>query len=64
MKFYAASTAAYTLGHIFSFGVLLDLPQELNRFRFIARLTRVLGWDDHLDLYRNHKLQSELAAFA
>src|SRR5579859_5018432 len=43
-------------GHFSSLGVLLDLPQELNRFRFVARLTRVIDRDDHLDLYRNHIL--------
>jgi hypothetical protein len=43
-------------GHIFPLGALLDLPKELNGFRFVARLARVIDRDDHLDLHRNHIL--------
>src|SRR5271157_2201940 len=43
-------------GHVSPLGVLLDLSEELYRFRFVARLTRVIDRDDHLDFYRNHIL--------
>jgi hypothetical protein len=42
--------------HVSPFGVFCDFAQKLNCFRFVARLTRVIDWDDHLDFYRNHKL--------
>ena len=43
-------------GQVTLLGVLLDLPQELNGFRFVAWLARVIDRNDHLDLNRNHIL--------
>jgi hypothetical protein len=37
-------------GHVSSFGMLLDLSKELNRFRFITRFARIVSRDDRLDL--------------
>ena len=38
------------------FGVILDLPNELNRFRLVAPLARVINRDDRLDRDRDHIL--------
>ena len=42
--------------HLVALGAFLDFAKEFHRFRFVARFTRVIGGNDHLDLHGDNIL--------